>query len=68
METQKTALTVDEAAKFTGLSRNYIYKLAHQKRISYFKPNGGRLFFKKDDLEKFLFRNRQPAEFEGGTK
>ena len=66
MQTQK-ALTVDEASAFTGLSRNYIYKLVHQRKIPYYKPLRGRLFFKQDELEGFIFRNRQAAEYEGET-
>ena len=64
MEIQK-ALTVDEAATFTGLSRHYIYKLIHQKKIPHYKPNGGRVFFKQKELEDFIFRNRQATNYEG---
>jgi len=65
MENRK-ALTVVEAAAFTGLSQNYIYKLIHQKRIPFYKPMGGRVFFKQDELEGFIFRNRSGANYEGG--
>ena len=64
MQTQK-ALSVDEAATFTGLSKNYLYKLVHQKKIPYYKPMGGRVFFKQEELENFIFRNRQSADYEG---
>ena len=63
MQTQK-ALSVDEAAAFTGLSKNYIYKLIHERKIPFFKPLGGRVFFKQEDLESFIFRNRQSADYE----
>ena len=62
-ETQK-ALSVDEAAKFTGLKKSYLYKLVCQGKISYYKPMGGRVFFKQEDLEAFIFRGRQAADFE----
>jgi len=61
----RKALSVDEAAVFTGLKKNYIYKLIHQKKIPHYKPMGGRVFFKQDELENFLFRNRQAANYEG---
>lgn len=67
MQNQK-ALTVDEAATFTGLSKNYIYRLVHLRKIPYYKPMGGRVFFKQEELEKFIFRNRQDADYEGGAK
>ena len=63
MQTQK-ALSVDEVAAFTGLKKNYIYKLVHEKRIPYYKPLGGRVFFKQNEIENFIFRNRQGAEYE----
>jgi len=58
------AFTVDEAAAFTGLSKNYIYKLIHQQKIPFYKPMGGRVFFKQDELEAFIFRNRKSADYE----
>jgi excisionase family DNA binding protein len=58
------ALTIDEAAQVTDLSKNYLYKLIHQKRIPHYKPLGGRVFFKQEELEGFIFRNRQAANYE----
>jgi len=65
MQVQKTALSISEAAVFTGLSKNYLYKLVSKKRIPFYKPCGGRIFFKENELEKFIFRNRQSADYEG---
>ena len=62
-ETQK-ALSVKEAVQFTGLSQNYIYKLISQKKIPFYKPMGGRVFFRLNELENFIFRNRQGADYE----
>jgi excisionase family DNA binding protein len=59
------ALSVDEAATFTGLSKNYIYKLVCQKKIPYYKPMNGRVFFRQEELEAFIFQNRQGPTFEG---
>jgi len=65
MEHVQKPFTVDEAVAFTGLSRYYIYKLIHQKKIPHYKPNGGRVFFKQEELEAFIFRNRKGADYEG---
>jgi excisionase family DNA binding protein len=65
--TQKVALSVAEAAEFLGLKKNYVYKLVHMKKIAYYKPLGGRVFFRPAELEAFLFRNRQGADYEGGS-
>ena len=61
---QKAVFTIDEAAAFTNLSKNYLYKLVHRRKIPHYKPMAGRLFFKPSELEAFLFRNRQSADYE----
>ena len=67
MDDQKV-LSVDEAAEFIGLKKSYLYKLTHQKRIPHYKPMGGRVFFKREELEAFIFRNRQSADYEISKK
>jgi excisionase family DNA binding protein len=68
-QTQKAALSVNEAAAFTGLSPNYIYKLVHLKKIPHYKPAGrtGRVYFKQEEIEGFIFRNRQQADYEAAN-
>jgi excisionase family DNA binding protein len=55
---------ISEAAEFLGLSKAYLYKLVYLKKISYYKPNNGRLFFKREELEHFIFRGRSSADYE----
>ena len=62
MEHDKKAMTVEDVIKCTGYSRNYIYKLVYLKKLACFKPLGGKLFFKLEDIENFIFRNRQAAD------
>jgi excisionase family DNA binding protein len=64
MEKQNKVLTMDGAVAFTGLKKNYLYKLIYLKKIPFYKPLGGRVFFKQEELEEFIFRNRQPADYE----
>ena len=64
MEPQKKILSAKDAAEFLGISQFYLYKLKHQGKISCFKPNGGRIYFKTEDLERWIFRNRSCADFE----
>jgi excisionase family DNA binding protein len=59
---------VAEAAAFTGLSPNYIYKLIHLRKIPCYKPTGGRVFFKREELEEFVFRGRTAADYEISEK
>ena len=64
MKHNQKALTVDEAAQFLGFKKNYVYKLIHLKKIPFYKPLGGRVYFKAEELEAFVFRNRQAASYE----
>jgi excisionase family DNA binding protein len=57
-------LGIAEAAEFTGLKSSYLYKLIHLKRIPHYKPTGGRVFFKREELEQFIFRGRSAADYE----
>ena len=66
MQTQRV-LSVDAVSEITGLAKNYIYKLIHQRKIPFYKPLGGRVFFKQEEIEGFIFRNRQAASYEGKT-
>ncbi len=54
----KEILTSDEAAKYMGISRSYLYKLTMRKQIPHFKPLGKMCFFNRHDLEKWLQSNR----------
>ena len=51
-------LNFDEAAKYLNITKSYLYKLCCWKQISYFKPGGKKNFFKKSDLDNWLFRNK----------
>lgn len=66
-EVKKAALSVDEAAVFLGVKKNYLYQLIFKRRIPCYRPTGGRVFFRQNELEEFLFRNRQSADYEEGT-
>jgi len=57
-------LSISEAARFTGLKPSYLYKLIHLKRIPYYKPTGGRVYFKQGELEDFIYRGRQSPDYE----
>ena len=57
-------LCVTDAARFLGYSKPYLYKLIHLGKIPCYKPTNGRVFFKQNELEQFLFRSRKSADFE----
>lgn len=55
---QKEMLTTEEACEYTGLSINAIYKLTHRRQIPYYKPNGGKCFFKRAELDRWMMSCR----------
>lgn len=59
---QKAALTFDEAARYTGFSRSYLYKLTSTGKIPCCKPQGKMIFFDRVELEKWLLRNQAERE------
>ena len=59
---QKTVLTFDEAARYSGLSRSYLYKLTSARRIPHYKPNGKMIYFNREELDNYLLRNQAEKE------
>jgi len=51
-------LNIDEACKYLSLSKSFVYKLTSKGQIPYFKPNNKKIYFKKSELNEWLFRNR----------
>jgi excisionase family DNA binding protein len=60
----KEALSVEEASEYTGLSAGTLYILAHERRIPFYKPLVKKVYFKKGELDAFMFRNKRPADYE----
>lgn len=60
----KPIFNIDEVATYTGLSKFYIYKLSSKNLIPHYKPNGKNLFFKKEEIDNWLLRNKQSSKDE----
>ncbi|GAA4295702.1 helix-turn-helix domain-containing protein [Nibribacter koreensis] len=54
----KKVLTVDEASKYLGLSDSMLYSLTSQRLIPHSKPSGKKVFFDREDLERWALSNR----------
>lgn len=54
----KEVLTSDEAAKYMGVSKSYLYKLTMNQQIPHFKPMGKMCYFNRQELEQWLQSNR----------
>lgn len=64
----KEVLTLDECSLFTGYSKNHLYRLTSQRAIPFYKPMGGTIYFKKQEIEEWLLQNRQATEAEINSK
>ena len=54
----KAVLTSDEAAKYMGISKSYLYKLTMRQQIPHYKPMGKMCYFNRLEVEKWLQSNR----------
>lgn len=54
----KEVLTSDEAAKYMGVSKSYLYKLTMKQQIPHYKPMGKMCYFNRIELEQWLQSNR----------
>ena len=58
INTTKEVLTSNEAAKYMGISKSYLYKLTMGQKIPHYKPLGKMVYFKRVELESWLQSNR----------
>ena len=60
----KEVLTSDEAARYLGISKSYLYKLTMQQKIPHYKPLGKMCYFNREELEQWLQSNRVATDEE----
>lgn len=58
----KEVLTIDEAARYMGAKKSYLYKLTMEKAIPHSKPLGKKCYFRRAELEQWLMSNPVPTE------
>ena len=58
---QKTTLNFNEACKYLDVSPSHLYKLTSTKQVPHFCPQGKKLYFRRDELDTWLQRNRQSS-------
>lgn len=54
---QKTILSFREAFAYLDVSKSFLYKLTSSNSITFFKPSGKLIYFKKSDLDQWVLRN-----------
>lgn len=57
----KEMLTVEDLALFTGFKPSYIRKMTQEGRLSYYKPFGKQIFYKKSEINALLQGNKVPS-------
>lgn len=57
IQPQKEILSFREAVVYLDVSDSLLYKLTSNRVITYSKPNGGKLYFKKADLDDWMSQN-----------
>jgi predicted DNA-binding transcriptional regulator AlpA len=63
-KTRERPIRINKVVELSGYSRAYIYKLVRLKKIPFYKPNNGRIFFYESEILDFLARNRYAADYE----
>lgn len=58
---QKEVLNFNEAAIYLEVSHSHLYKLTSTGTIPAYKPNGKKLYFNREELNKWLLTNRQAS-------
>ena len=52
----KEILSFKEALLYLDVSESFLYKLTSKKEIEFTKPNGGKIYFKKHDLDNWMLQ------------
>lgn len=60
----KEVLNFAEAAQYLELSHSHLYKLTSAGNIPFYKPNGKKLYFNREELNEWLLRNRNSTQEE----
>lgn len=55
---QKNIMSVEDLAMYLDLSPTYIRKMTHNREIPYYKPNGKKLYFLKEEIDEWVLSSR----------
>lgn len=50
-------LTVEEAAEYIGVSKSQVYIMTSNREITYYKPNGKKIYIERKELDDLQRRN-----------
>lgn len=60
----KEVLSPDECALMINISTSRLYALTSQRAIPFYKPSGGKIFFRKSEIEEWILSNRKATNKE----
>lgn len=61
---KKDVLNFSEACQYLDISESHLYKLTSRKQIPHFCPQGKKLYFNRQELDRWLQQNRQNSNDE----
>jgi excisionase family DNA binding protein len=54
-------LNVDDLCLLLGTTRKNVYRMTSEKQIPFYKPLRGKIYFKREEIEAWLLRNRSAS-------
>lgn len=60
----KEVLTFKEAFALLGISSSMLYKMTHKRAITFYKPSGKLIYFKRADLINWMLSNKEESIIE----
>ena len=51
-----------DAAEYLRVTKSSIYQLVFHRKLATYRPSGKKLYFRKSDLDAYVFRNKQIAD------
>lgn len=68
LENIKQPLSFEEGCKYCGISSSSMYKHTSNNNIPFYKPEGKLIYFKREELDEWMLRNRQSTKEEQESK
>lgn len=65
---KKQLMSVKEAASYLNLDEQTLYNFNRDKKIPHYKPNGKKVYYKRDELDDWVFQNRIPTSEEKSSE
>ncbi len=57
----QTILITGEACEYLRISKSSLYKMTSKRKIPFTKPNGGKMYFLKEDLDNWMLSNKSKS-------